>query len=83
MVRAENFQMTPTAPRGSKACMTDRRMMPEDTGNDGFCEIPGTDGGILKKILREGKGDTTPAPGNMVSVHYTGTLQSDGSKFDR
>ena len=27
--------------------------MPEDAGNEGFFEVPGTDGGILKKILRE------------------------------
>merc|ERR1711994_1058841 len=39
------------------------------------------DGGIKKKIIREGTGATPPA-GSKVKVHYTGTLESDGSKFD-
>lgn len=38
------------------------------------------DGGIIKKILTEGAGDT-PSAGNEVSVHYTGRLL-DGSVFD-
>jgi len=42
------------------------------------------DGGILKKILQEApEGAEGPPPdGNEVSAHYTGTLESDGSKFD-
>merc|ERR1712038_572465 len=39
------------------------------------------DRGIKKKIIREGTGATPPA-GSKVKVHYTGTLESDGSKFD-
>ena len=38
------------------------------------------DGGILKKIIREGSGDF-PEVGMEVVAHYTGTLQ-DGTKFD-
>lgn len=38
------------------------------------------DGGILKKILTEGAGDT-PSSGNEVKVHYTGRLL-DGTVFD-
>jgi peptidylprolyl isomerase len=49
---------------------------------DGFVEVPGTDGGLLKKIIKEGTGEDIPQKGMMVSVHYTGTLHSDGSKFD-
>ncbi|XP_069689452.1 peptidyl-prolyl cis-trans isomerase FKBP4-like isoform X2 [Periplaneta americana] len=42
---------------------------------------PDHDGGILKKILKEGVGTATPAQGNRVFVHYVGTL-TDGTKFD-
>jgi len=38
------------------------------------------DGGIIKKILTEGSGDT-PSSGNEVKVHYTGRLL-DGTVFD-
>lgn len=44
-----------------------------------FIDISG-DGGILKKILKEGTGDC-PEVGMELVTHYTGTLQ-DGSKFD-
>ena len=40
------------------------------------------DGGLLKKILVNGHGDASPTPGSSVEVHYVGTLDSDGSKFD-
>lgn len=50
---------------------------------DGFVDISkDLDGGCLKKILVEGSGDGTPPPGSKVFVHYVGTLQSDGTKFD-
>ena len=39
------------------------------------------DGGVTKKILKEGTGESPPK-GYKVTAHYTGTLQSDGSKFD-
>jgi len=42
------------------------------------------DGGILKKILIAAPVDSRgpPPPGSKVKAHYTGTLVSDGSKFD-
>jgi len=40
------------------------------------------DGGIMKKIIAEGEGDDKPEPNFQVEAHYTGTLESDGSKFD-
>jgi FKBP-type peptidyl-prolyl cis-trans isomerase len=41
------------------------------------------DGGILKTIITAAPDDAlTPTPGSEVSAHYTGTLESDGSKFD-
>ena len=52
--------------------------MSELVDND-FIDISG-DGGLLKKILKEGDGDS-PTKGMMVRAHYTGTLE-DGTKFD-
>jgi FK506-binding protein 4/5 len=40
------------------------------------------DGGIKKKILSEGSGDTYPIAGSDVFCHYVGTLVSTGNKFD-
>eukprot|EP01101_Sappina_pedata_P011162 TRINITY_DN728_c0_g1_i2.p1 TRINITY_DN728_c0_g1~~TRINITY_DN728_c0_g1_i2.p1 ORF type:complete len:342 (+),score=162.62 TRINITY_DN728_c0_g1_i2:27-1052(+) len=40
------------------------------------------DRGVVKKIIREGSGDESPTKGSEVTVHYVGTLLSDGSKFD-
>ncbi|KAL9648576.1 hypothetical protein ABK040_012235 [Willaertia magna] len=42
------------------------------------------DGGILKQIIRPGKEDETMTPfeGCEVTVHYVGTLASNGKKFD-
>jgi peptidylprolyl isomerase len=39
------------------------------------------DGGIIKKVYREGEGDETPSVGDKVEAHYTGTLEN-GDKFD-
>jgi peptidylprolyl isomerase len=39
------------------------------------------DGKVKKEIIREGTG-AQPKKGDKVEVHYVGTLESDGSKFD-
>jgi len=39
------------------------------------------DGQLKKKVLKEGTGDSPPLH-TMVSVHYVGTLESNGKKFD-
>lgn len=39
-----------------------------DYDGEGFVEVPGTDGGLLKKILTEGSGDETPIK---VAFHLT------------
>lgn len=52
-----------------------------DLNNDGIDISPDKDGGVLKKILKEGEGDECPGAGSEVFVHYTGTLLS-GEKFD-
>ena len=49
--------------------------VPEDA-----IELSG-DGGLWKRILREGTGDERPAVGQEVQVHYTGGLL-DGTTFD-
>merc|ERR1719395_267307 len=38
--------------------------------------------GVTKQLLKEGDGKTFPKPGDTVTMHYTGTLTSNGSKFD-
>lgn len=42
------------------------------------------DGGVLKRIIQEAPPDAEGPPPNgyEVTAHYTGTLESDGSKFD-
>ncbi|KAI8494994.1 PREDICTED: peptidyl-prolyl cis-trans isomerase FKBP4-like [Branchiostoma belcheri] len=49
------------------------------TGGDDI--TPNKDGGVLKKILRQGEGEDRPLAEDKVSVHYVGTL-TDGTKFD-
>ena len=44
-----------------------------------YIDITG-DGGILKKIIKEGSGDY-PQSGNEITAHYTGTLDN-GTVFD-
>jgi len=38
--------------------------------------------GVTKNILREGDGSNYPKKGDKLTMHYVGTLASDGSKFD-
>ena len=47
--------------------------------DEGFTDVSG-DGGVLKKVLKEGAG-APPAAGMEVVAHYTGTLD-DGTQFD-
>jgi FKBP-type peptidyl-prolyl cis-trans isomerase len=48
---------------------------------DGFVDLT-ADGGLKKKVITEGSGEVCPGSGVSVQVHYTGTLSSDGKKFD-
>lgn len=58
--------------------------MAEDAKDDLVDVSISRDGGIMKKIIQEApEGAAGPPPdGTIVSAHYTGTLASDGSKFD-
>ncbi|KAJ3306783.1 FK506-binding protein 1 [Blyttiomyces sp. JEL0837] len=38
--------------------------------------------GVTKEVLKNGDGKTFPRKGDTVTMHYTGTLTSNGSKFD-
>jgi len=51
-----------------------------DFNDSDFVDIT-ADGGLQKKVTKEGEGDATPQPGDEVRAHYTGTLD-DGTKFD-
>lgn len=42
---------------------------------------PKNDGGVLKRIIKEGSGTEKPSNGSKVQVHYTGKL-TDGMEFD-
>ena len=55
---------------------------PDSTHNTTTTPTPQPDGGLKKKILAAGSGWEKPEKGDSVTVHYTGTLASDGSKFD-
>jgi len=37
---------------------------------------------FLQDIVREGDGETFPKKGDKLSMHYKGTLASDGTQFD-
>lgn len=50
--------------------------------NDNLIDVtPEKDGGVLKKIIREGTGEETPSSGDKVFAHYVGKLL-DGTVFD-
>ena len=38
--------------------------------------------GVTKTVITEGDGKTFPKKGDNLTMHYTGTLASNGSKFD-
>mmetsp|Transcript_39076 Transcript_39076/g.72179 ORF Transcript_39076/g.72179 Transcript_39076/m.72179 type:complete len:110 (-) Transcript_39076:408-737(-) len=38
--------------------------------------------GVTKDIVQAGDGQTYPKPGDKLTMHYHGTLQSNGQKFD-
>ncbi|XP_034251237.1 FK506-binding protein 59-like isoform X2 [Thrips palmi] len=56
-------------------------MTVEQVSPNGIDISKAKDGGVLKRIIKEGTGTDLPSKGNKVTVHYTGTLL-DGTKFD-
>lgn len=54
------------------------------TSGDAIDVSVAQDGGIMKTILEAAPDGANgpPFPGSEVTAHYTGTLDSDGSKFD-
>ena len=38
--------------------------------------------GVEKEIITAGDGKTYPKKGGQLTMHYTGTLTSDGTQFD-
>lgn len=54
-------------------------MSDDDMDYKGPNELPE---GIQKELLKDGDGFKKPKAGDEVTVHYVGTLQSDGTEFD-
>ena len=54
---------------------------PYTPGPDAVDISPLKDGSVLKEVLHKGSG-LSPPSGASVSVHYSGYLAEDGSKFD-
>ena len=54
------------------------------TNNEWIDVSVAQDGGVKKKILQEAPADAEgpPPDGYQIQAHYTGTLASDGTKFD-
>ena len=48
---------------------------------EGFTELPGSNGNVLKKVTRNGSGNS-PTSGKQVTVEYKGYFQ-DGKVFDQ
>ena len=38
--------------------------------------------GVVKEVIEAGDGKSFPKQGDQLTMHYTGTLASDGSQFD-
>ena len=66
---------------GEKAAREAKNREVLDEINRKFPGLTTTDSGLMYKVLGEGSGADSPAMGQSVTVHYTGTLL-DGQKFD-
>ncbi|GEB61098.1 FKBP-type peptidyl-prolyl cis-trans isomerase [Streptomyces gardneri] len=38
--------------------------------------------GVTREVIEAGDGENFPEPGDVVTMHYTGTLAKNGKKFD-
>eukprot|EP00035_Acanthoeca_spectabilis_P019937 m.430314 g.430314 ORF g.430314 m.430314 type:complete len:118 (+) comp17146_c0_seq1:2345-2698(+) len=47
-----------------------------------MADVQGHEGKLSKEVIAAGDGKTFPQTGQKLTMHYTGTLKSDGSKFD-
>jgi len=56
----------------------------DDMGGDSYTPAPDLPEGVAKEIVKDAEAGSwkTPKKGDEVSVHYVGTLESDGSEFD-
>ncbi|GMS79069.1 hypothetical protein PENTCL1PPCAC_1244, partial [Pristionchus entomophagus] len=72
------FRSVSTCAESSFASSLEKMNIPE-----GYIDIsPKKNGGVLKKTLQPGTSDEKPKHGSTVKVHYVGTLNADGTKFD-
>ncbi|KAG2382889.1 hypothetical protein C9374_004856 [Naegleria lovaniensis] len=76
-------EATSVAPNTSEDKMVDESNSQDQMVDENIVDVLG-DGGIIKKILRAAPDNETATPpdGAQVTVHYVGTLASNGKKFD-
>mmetsp|Transcript_52235 Transcript_52235/g.60983 ORF Transcript_52235/g.60983 Transcript_52235/m.60983 type:complete len:143 (+) Transcript_52235:57-485(+) len=67
------------APIGRIACQSASRRVAVAVPQRLFSS---TSMGVTKDTIKEGDGITFPKPGDKLTMHYTGTLASDGTEFD-
>ncbi|PSN54651.1 Peptidyl-prolyl cis-trans isomerase FKBP4 [Blattella germanica] len=72
---------TRTRMTANETAAGDAQVVADTHGPNEVDITPNKDGGVLKEIIKEGRGEELPASGNRVFVHYVGTL-TDGTQFD-
>jgi len=81
--KGESVTNKEATPMEAESIETEKQSKPLDPQTNEPIDLLG-DGGVLKEIILPAPADARgpPPPGSKVKAHYTGTLVSDGTKFD-